>query len=598
MGYMSHRVPIVPMVAEPMTTRRWILVLLLIFALPALSRADESWKPLQSIIANHCAKCHGQKPEPQGDVDLASLSTTEDLLKQPELLESMIAVLNDRIMPPEDEQPLPESLRTQTVGHLQSMLATAVKSQPFGHTPIRRMNRFQYNNAVVDLLELDRDIFQLNERLMRRRQNYFRPDSHTMPKQVKVSSRPMSKDIDNQRPEGFRGVSAFPQDKRAEHGFDNRADHLSLSPLLMESFLQLSQSIVESPDLNPQECRSWDRLFAAPGESARGPIDGRYEAEVGSFLKVDATTAGPAAPQNMKNFAGQWSRDAQLFWRCQKAGHELTLSFNVQRAGHRLSFGLTKAGDYGTFDIFLDDTKIADAVDLYHTNVVDGTIQIPDAGVDRGRHTLRFTCTGKNAQSTGHFFGLDYVDVAERQADATSDGPAVSETEAVRLRLTSLLRRAFRRPVSSETLNHFCRFASDQLAAGVSFEDTMRTLVGAILSMPGFLYTYESRAVDADEPLTAGNQPLDDFELASRLAWFLWSSIPDDSLLDLAESGQLHQPSVLAEQIDRMLNDQRVSRFCDNFPTQWLQLDRLITAIPTQRSLDTSTTTATGPVCI
>ena len=85
-----------------------------------------------------------------------------------------------------------------------------------------------------------------------------------MPAQVRISPRPLSKDIDNQRPEGFRGVASFPQDKRAEHGYDNRADHLTLSPLLMESFLNLSQTISESPDLNSKECRSWSWLFASP----------------------------------------------------------------------------------------------------------------------------------------------------------------------------------------------------------------------------------------------------------------------------------------------------------------------------------------------
>ena len=113
---------------------------------------------------------------------------------------------------------------------------------------------------MVDLLELDRELFRLNERLMRRRDDYFHPESKKMPAQVRVSSRPLSKDIDNQRPEGFRGVASFPQDKRAEH--------LTLSPLLMESILKLSQTIVESPDLNPKECRSWNWLFATPAQPA------------------------------------------------------------------------------------------------------------------------------------------------------------------------------------------------------------------------------------------------------------------------------------------------------------------------------------------
>tara|TARA_B100000902_G_scaffold181793_2_gene174622 strand:- start:6046 stop:7755 length:1710 start_codon:yes stop_codon:yes gene_type:complete len=277
------------------------------------------------------------------------------------------------------------------------------------------MNRFQYNNSVVDLLELDRPIFRLNERLMRRRDNYFKPETRKMPPQVRISTRPLSKDIDNQRPEGFRGVASFPQDKRAEHGYDNRADHLTLSPLLMESFLNLSQTISESPDLNSKECRSWSWLFASP-ESA----------------------------------------------------------------------------------------------------------------------------------------------TSERTE------------EIIRSRLTKFLRRAFRRPVEAVTLDRFVKFALKQMAEGESFENTMRSVIGVVLGMPDFLYFYESSPDHSEN----------DFELASRLALFFWSSIPDDLLLDLAEQGKLSDSQVLSSQIDRMLNDQKSSRFCDNFPAQWLQLDRLITSVP------------------
>ena len=389
--------------------------------------AENPSASLQSAFEAHCIKCHGKGGKIEGKVNLLALKLGDGVQARPELFEELITVLKDRQMPPEDERALPELKREQMVAWIEAMLEQALKTQPFAPTPIRRMNRFQYNNAVVDLLELDRDIFQLNERLLRRRDDYFRPATKKMPAQVRVSSRPLSKDIDNQRPEGFKGVAAFPQDKRAEHGFDNRADHLTLSPLLMESFLKLSQTIVESPDLNPRECRSWDRVFAPPGQPARS---------------------------------------------------------------------------------------------------------------------------------------------------------GVADIDAIRGRLKKLLRRAFRRPVDPETLDRFTKFAEGQLASGASFENTMRTIVGAVLGMPDFLYFYETLGEKNPGDKSNGRQRANDFELASRLARFLWSSIPDDTLLDLAESGKLSDPEVLSAQIDRMMNDRRSSRFCDNFPGQWLQLDRLIPSIP------------------
>ena len=402
------------------------LVLLFSVDLSSSLSADDSATSLQSAFEAHCVKCHGKGGSIEGEVNLMALKSGDRLQARPELLEKLITVLKDRQMPPEDEPPLPPASRERIVARLQAMLRRALKTRAFGPTPIRRMNRFQYNNAVVDLLELDRDIFQLNERLLRRREDYFRPETGKMPEQVRVSSRPLSKDIDNQRPEGFKAVAAFPQDKRAEHGFDNRADHLTLSPLLMESFLKLSQTIVESPDLNQRECRRWDSLFAPPGRN-------------------------PAA---------------------------------------------------------------------------------------------------------------------------------VTDVDAIRARLKKLLRRAFRRPAEPETLDRFTKFAEGQLASGASFEETMRTVVGTVLGMPDFLYFYETLDEENSDDEGRGRQRVNDFELASRLAQFFWSSIPDDTLLDLAELGRLSDPERLSTQIDRMLNDRRSSRFCDNFPSQWLQLDRLITSIP------------------
>ena len=390
-----------------------------IFAIGLLTTSTDGAQPM-ALFKAHCVKCHGQDGQVKGKVNLLELNSPKELAAKPELLETLVEVLEDRAMPPEDEPALKAADRTQVVARLREMLAAAAKEQAFLPTPMRRMNRFQYNNAVVDLLELDRDIFQMNERLMRQRSDYFKPAMKKMPNDVNVSSRPLSKDIDNQRPEGFRGVSAFPQDKRAEHGFDNRADHLTMSPLLMESFLKLSQDIAISPDINAKECKSWPWLFAAPGKE-------------------------------------------------------------------------------------------------------------------------------------------------------------VPQGKAIRDRLKKLLRRAFRQPSEAAMVERFAKFAEKQIAAGATWESAMRQVVSAVLGMPDFLYIYES-----PNPGTklAGRQRIDDYELATRLAQFFWSSIPDDTLLDLAAAGKLSDAKVLSKQIDRMMNDKKIGRFTDNFPAQWLQLDRLVTSIP------------------
>ncbi len=561
-----------------MKTTLTTFIALVLSAGPSFSApADGSWTSLYRAFEAHCVKCHGKGGTTKGKVNLQALKSDEDLQARPELLDKLITVLKDREMPPEDEPPLPVGKREQMVTRLQATLEQALKTQAFGPTPIRRMNRFQYNNAVVDLLELDRDVFALNERLMRRRDDYFRPETRKMPARVRVSSRPLAKDIDNQRPEGFRGVAAFPQDKRAEHGFDNRADHLTLSPLLMESFLRLSQTIVESPDLNSRECRSWDRLFAVPGQPARSPVEGRYEAETDGLVRIVGKPRGRAAPQVLGN---EWSGNTQLLWQCPKQGRELTLSFDVTAEGSGLRFRFTKARDYGAFEVCLDGVKVSEKVDLYSSEVQLVDHEVQGLEIKAGPHTLKFRCVGKSEESPRHFLGLDYFEVTGREPTAEPDSDAVSGRGAIRARLGRLLRRAFRRPAEPGTLDRFVKFAESQLASGASFEEMMRTVVGALLGMPDFLYFYESLDSESPGNEDRGRQRVGDFELASRLAQFFWSSIPDDTLLDLAESGKLSDPETLSGQIDRMLNDRRSSRFCDNFPAQWLQLDRLITSIP------------------
>ena len=362
----------------------------------------------------HCVTCHGQHGEPSGNVNLFALRRSSDLTKNPELLRTLVMALDTGVMPPPGAPPLAGETRQQLVEELRSLLhAAASAHRALPRTPMRRMNRFQYNNAVQDLFELRVDVFALPERMLRE-YGYFQPETGKMPDEVTAGSRPLGKSqLIGKR---LAGVAPFPQDLRAEHGYDNRGDHLTLSPLLLESFLRLGLSIVESPDFNELTCGSWARLFAPPQESA--------------------------------------------------------------------------------------DTQLA-------------------------------------------------LEVA----------------------LRGFLTRAFRGPVAEPVLKRYVRHAMARIRSGGSYTDGMKAATAAALASPRFLYLYE-RAGSRNAEL------LDDLELASRLSFFLWGSVPDQGLLDLAHQGRLAGPEVLGTQIDRMLRDSRLKRFCDSFPTQWLQLERIVSSVP------------------
>tara|TARA_Y100001934_G_scaffold283198_2_gene401138 strand:+ start:2531 stop:4555 length:2025 start_codon:yes stop_codon:yes gene_type:complete len=391
----------------------WIVVVALATTcVTALADAfDELVRP---ALQKHCTKCHGKNGKAKGGVNLLELGSSELLRRKPELIQDLADVIDAREMPPETEPPLPGATREHLLAELKKLLHSSVsESAILAHTPIRRMNRFQYNNAVQDLFDIQIDVFALPERMMREHGRYFDPVTGKLPDKVKVGSRPLGKSqLIGKR---LAGVNPFPQDLRAEHGFDNRGDHLSLSPLLLESFFRLSQSIMSSHDFNSRTVGIWKEFFEAP---------------------------------------------------------EYPMKEHVQE------------------------------------------------------------------------------------------------------RLRPLLTRAFRRPVEEKMLSRYATQVWSQIQDGTDFTDAMKGAAAAAICSPRFLYLRDG-AGNGD-----GVEALTDIELASRLSFFLWGSGPDDDLIEMARQKRLHEPAMLEEQVDRMLRDRKLKRFCDSFPSQWLQLERIIASVP------------------
>lgn len=406
------------------------------------AHSDPFIEDLKPAFERHCAACHGADGKVKGDVNLLALRSTRDLTGDPELMRTLIDVLDTAEMPPEDSPGpgLEPETRQRIVLRLRTMLNDTVRARAHvPSAPIRRMNRFQYGNAVRDLFQLTVAVFPLPERMLREYGQYFRPETGRMPETLKAGSRPLGK---SQMIEPrLAGVAPFPRDPRAEHGFDNRGDHLSLSPLLMESFFALSRSIVESPNFNAKTCGIWPDLFA---------------------------------PVTVNSDSGSGS----------------------------------------------------------------------GSGLDLDRR-----------------FGME-------------------EGRVLRDRLRGFLTRAFRRPVEEEVLERYVRHVSNRVQSGATWTDAMKEAASAVLASPRFLYLYDPAEGDSDAETVSKTVARDDYGLASRLSFFLWGSIPDDALLEAAAGGRLAEPEVLAAQVDRMLADGKLRRFCDSFPAQWLQLDRIVSSVP------------------
>jgi len=174
-------------------------------------------------------------------------------------------------------------------------------------------------------------------------------------------------------------------------------------------------------------------------------------------------------------------------------------------------------------------------------------------------------------------FGTDYIGQRARKLlFVAKTGPKLSEAEAARQIVTTLARRAFRRPADTADVTRLMGFYDRSRVKGESFDDAIRAVLKPVLVSPQYLFRLEM-----DRPGKSPGVAVDDHELAVRLSYFLWSSMPDDELFRVAEEGKLSDLTVLDTQTRRMLKNPKAKALTDGFAVQWLHLDKLATARPT-----------------
>ena len=218
-----------------------------------------------AVFATTCIDCH-TAADASGGVNVEAMLEANALSSDAALLERLLDVIESRGMPPDDVDPLNDTTRDAVLAELHSRLETATADATPPPVPVSRLNRFQYNNTVRDLFQLDRNIFPLPEKLLTRHdtalaQTLSAGADAQLPDVVQVSCDAVA------AAPGLEGVRPFPKDLRASHGYDNQSDKLTLSPLLLDSFLHLSVSILESPDFTADSVGIWQAFFAAPPEN-------------------------------------------------------------------------------------------------------------------------------------------------------------------------------------------------------------------------------------------------------------------------------------------------------------------------------------------
>ena len=523
-----------------------------------LAEAGAQEPPVQPLLDRYCLTCHTDSEHRAGRVPI-SLEALDavDIGAHAEAWEKVVAKLRSGMMPPAG-RPRPDAATYDTVaGWLEEELDRTAAADPNpGRTTVHRLNRVEYSNAVRDLLGLDVD------------------------------------------PEAL-----LPPDDEDE-GFENIADVLSVSPTLMERYLaaarRISQLALGDPALRPryetyplpdrqlQDGRTTDDLpFGTRGGTSLRhyfPLDGEYTIKIGlrrNFynyirgignvphqldLRLDGKrvatfTAGGGlsddAAKCVASFCGSSGMGSPEWeWYANRLDDDFEVRLDVKAGMRRVGVAFVRRPvlpegilqppvDMSTFGYSTDEEM--DGNPSVGNIVIGGPFdgRAPEASASRDRI---FLCT------------------PAARAD---------EDACARRIIGTLARSAFRRPVTAGDVDILFGFYEARRAEG-GFDAGIQAVVERVLVDPEFLFRVPLPPEDADTPVYR----IGDVELASRLSFFLWSSIPDDELLAAAESGRLSDPAGLEQQVRRMLADPRADALVDNFADRWLELHKIRNVAP------------------
>ncbi len=510
--------------------------------------------PDTALLSQYCFTCHNEKRHVGGLV----LETKDPAHVGPdaEAWEKVVHKLRMGAMPPPG-RPRPDNQTTEAfVAALEGRLdhEAALHPNPGRTQALHRLNRAEYKNAVRDLLGLDVDTAAL-----------------------------------------------LPPDDADTQGLDNNASLLSVSPALLQRYLIVARRVARQalglPPAGPvtdtirvskltsqDEREGIDLPFGSRGGTAvryNFPVDGEYVITLRLRRQIEDVITGLQEPE-------------QLEVRIDGARVK---TFTVGGENH----GLTAAASYGG-EIYGDPDweRWAISADaglqvrlpvkagprIVSASYVDRLAKLEDAATDAGSLSgslIPYDETRLQAVDSVAISGPFNV-----KAPAGADTPslrkimqcrpmtAAEEEPCARGILSSVASQAYRRPLTAKETQALMAFYRDG-RRGTDFRSGLQAALSGILASPKFLFRVER---DPPESAPGASYRVGDLELASRLSFFLWSSIPDPTLLTLAKAGKLHQPAVLDRQLRRMIADPRSKALADNFVGQWLLLRNIRDAAP------------------
>ena len=512
-------------------------------ASPAASTAAPTTADHKKMLMQYCTACHNDKTKTAGmsvvplnaDNLQANQATWEKILRRVSLGEM-----------PLRGAPRPPKERLDEFTHwLATTLDTQAAANPNpGRATIRRMNRTEYANAVRDLLALDVDF---------------------------------TKDM--------------PADDTG-YGFDNIADVLTVSPTLMDRYITVAGKVSRmATGLASRRVITTD--YKVPKDLfVNGFGVASYNERASDDLPLDTRGGGAFkfyAPYNA-------TYKIQVFLNANTSEEGEINSLNRFEVKVPLKAGLRTIGASFPKRLALDEHVVPKTI-LGAREPAATPVPIPlDVQVDGARVkqiSVPSVATGPNVSQSFYLRDVMQISVvgpydvrgpgdtaSRRKIFICRPSAELSEDACANTILTNLARHAYRRPVTGADVSPLMKIYAEG-RKGADFEHGIEASLEAVLVSPSFLFMRE------DDP--AKSKPgevhrISDTELATRLSFFLWSSIPDDQLLAVAEKNQLHKPDVLKRQVSRMLADPRAKALTQNFAGQWLYLRRLEYQKPDRRA--------------
>jgi mono/diheme cytochrome c family protein len=515
-----------------MPLRTVLIIAALSLALAHSARGDEP-ALVRGVAEKYCASCHDAESA-KGGLNLTAV-IGQDPGRDPEIWEKAVRRLNGRQMPPPGKPRPSDEGYAALIGQIEGALDRAAEGRPMpGRTDtIRRLTRTEYQNAIRDLLALEID-----------------------------------------------AAALLPADE-ASHGFDNVTVG-NLSPTLLDRYVLAAQKISRlavgsalrapggetirvRPDITQEERVEGMPLGTRGGALIRYtfPRDGEYEVHIRLARDRNEMVEGLHGPHEVEVLLDR----------------EPAASFTVkpppdgkdyQHVDAHLKMRLSvKAGPHDLGVTFLKNPS----------SLIETLRQPYDAHFNMHRHPRQSPALYQ-VSIIGPFADKGPGDTPSRRLVFAARPTSVDDEELCAKRtLSALMRRAYRRPVGDADVERILPFYREARRDG-DYEAGIEAALSAILVSREFLFRVE-RDPAGVAPRTA--YAISDLELASRLSFFLWSSIPDDELLAVAERGELHKPDVIAQQTRRMLADARSRSLVSGFAGQWLHLRNLESITPDGR---------------